>query len=82
MNAGDLRWRAIEVCDVNAAGTFVYGRFTDGLYHFPICHARPANRDGIRIFDTTKQARQQGFKACSDCYPDQAPWLVGAGRWM
>jgi methylphosphotriester-DNA--protein-cysteine methyltransferase len=78
----ELRWHAIEVCDVKAAGTFVYGRDCDGIYHSPVCRHRPAIRDGIRFFDTPQAAQRQGFKACNDCYPDQAGWLVGASRWM
>ena len=81
MSIDDQRWRAIEVCDVKAAGSFVYARDSEGVYHSPICRNRP-HRDGIRFFDTSEAARQQGFKACNDCYPDQAGWLAGASRWM
>lgn len=82
MSKDDLRWQAIEVCDERAAGTFVYGRGTDGFYHSPICRTRPPSRAGIQFFDTPETAREHGFKACSECYPDQAGWLVGACRWM
>lgn len=81
MSIDDLRWRAIEVCDVKAAGTFVYGQDSNGTYHSPICRIRP-HRDGIRFFDTPEAAREQGFSACNGCYPDQAGWLAGASRWM
>ncbi|WP_111429860.1 Ada metal-binding domain-containing protein [Rhodobacteraceae bacterium DSL-40] len=77
----ESRWRAIETCDVKAAGTFVYGRDADRIYHSPICRTRP-ERDGVRFFDTPEAARQQGFTPCKDCYPDQAAWLAGASRWM
>lgn len=82
MTNDDPRWRAIELCDVCAAGTFVYSRTPDGAYHSPMCRNRPASRDGIRFFDTPEAARQQGLTACHDCHPDQAEWLVGACRWM
>lgn len=78
----DLRWQAVESCDVRAAGRFVYGRKADGLYHSPICRQRPVQREGIAFFDTSDAAREQGFKPCGECYPDQAEWLVGACRWM
>lgn len=81
MSIIDERWQAIEAGDVKAAGTFVYGRECDQIYHSPICRHRP-QRDGVRYFDTPEAAQQQGFKACGDCYPDQATWLVAAGRWM
>lgn len=81
MSINDQRWKAIEICDVNAAGTFVYGRESDQIYLSPICRNRP-RRNEIRFFDTPEAARQQGFRACNDCYPDQAAWLVGASRWI
>lgn len=82
MSNDDLRWKAIEACDVRTAGTFVYSRDADGLYHSPLCRLRPANRAGIQFFDTPEAARENGFTACRECYPDQAGWLVGASRWM
>lgn len=81
MSDNDLRWHAIESCDVKSAGTFVYGWKSDGRYHSPICRNRP-HRDDVEFFETLDEARQQGFTACDDCYPDQAGWLVGASRWM
>lgn len=82
MRNNDLRWKAIEVCDVRAAGTFVYACGADSLYHSPICRLRPTDRAGIQFFDTPEKARENGFTACLECYPDQAGWLVGASRWM
>lgn len=82
MTDDDQRWRAVEIGDTRSAGTFLYGREADGLYHSPVCRNRPDNRDGIRFFDTPGTARHQGFKACRDCHHDQAEWLTGAGRWM
>lgn len=81
MSIDDERWHAIEACDVKAAGTFVYGSENDGNYHSPICRNRP-HRNEVRFFDTPEKARHEGFRACNDCYPDQAAWLAGASRWM
>lgn len=81
MSINDQRWKAIKISDVKAAGAFVYGRESDQIYHSPICRNRPSP-DEIRFFDTPEAARQQGIKACNDCYPDQAVWLVGVSRWM
>lgn len=81
MSLDDQRWRAIEFWDVKAVGTFVYGRDSDRIYHSLLCRSRP-HRDGLRFFDTPDAARQDGYKACEACYPDQAEWLVGASRWM
>lgn len=41
MSIDDQRWRAVEVCDLSAAGTFVYGRDSDQIYHSPLCRNRP-----------------------------------------
>ena len=82
MNNEAARWHAIKTCDVKAAGTFIYGRDSDRIYHSPICRNRPANRDDLKFFDTPGAARKQGFRACDDCYPDQTGWLIGASRWM
>lgn len=57
MNNDDLRWRAVEIGDVRAAGTFVHGRDSDGIYHLPICCRRPS-RDEIGFFDTPVAARR------------------------
>lgn len=43
--------------------------------------AAPQNRNDLKFFDTKDAAQQQGGKACEDCSPDQAGWLVGASRW-
>ncbi|WP_158617385.1 Ada metal-binding domain-containing protein [Falsigemmobacter faecalis] len=82
MSNENSRWLAIETCDGKAAGTFVYGRDSDKIYHSPICRTRPTNCDDLKFFDTPDGARQQGFRVCDDCYPDQAGWLVGASRWV
>lgn len=37
MSIDDQRWRAVEVCDVNAEGTIVNGRDSDGIYPFLSC---------------------------------------------
>ena len=40
MSIDDQRWRAIELCDVKAAETFVYGQDSNGTCHSPICRNR------------------------------------------
>jgi len=82
MSADEMRWNAIQRCDVRAAGTFVYGRVAEGTYHSPICRRRPRYRAEIMFFDTAEIAREAGWTPCSECHPDQAGWLVAASRWM
>lgn len=74
MSINDERWRAIEACDVKAAGTFLYGRDSDQIYRSPICRNQ-SQRDDVRFFDTPEAAWEQGFRTCCDCYPDQVAWL-------
>ncbi|MFA5539594.1 MAG: Ada metal-binding domain-containing protein [Gemmobacter sp.] len=78
----DLRWQAVENCDVRAAGCFVFGRHATGVYCSPLCRIRPVRRGDVTFFDTPEAAREAGFQSCGECYPDQAGWLAGASRWM
>jgi len=78
----ECRWNAIQRCDVRAAGTFVYGRVSEGSYHSPICRQRPGDREEVVFFDTAEAASEAGLTPCSQCYPDQAGWLVAASGWM
>ena len=71
----ECRWNAIQRCDVRAAGTFVYGRVSEGSYHSPICRQRPGDREEVVFFDTAEAASEAGLTPCSQCYPDQAGWL-------
>ncbi len=80
--AANKRWGAIQSCDVQAVGQFVYTAKSEGTYHSPICRHQPSKVEDIEFFDTCREARDAGYEACPNCYPDQAVWLVGAARWM
>jgi AraC family transcriptional regulator of adaptative response/methylated-DNA-[protein]-cysteine methyltransferase len=70
MTGLDLRWRALAARDAAADGTFVYGVTSTGIYCRPSCPSRRPRADRVRFFDTTTDARQEGFRACKRCRPD------------
>ncbi len=66
----DMRWKALASRDRAADGTFVYAVTSTGVYCRPSCPSRRPRADRVRFFDTTQQARQEGFRACKRCRPD------------
>ena len=67
----DVRWKALAARDTAADGTFVYGVTSTGVYCRPSCPSRRPRADRVRFFDTGAEARQQGFRPCKRCKPDQ-----------
>ncbi len=65
-------WDAIRGRDVAASGRFVFGVTTTGIYCRPGCPARPPRREHVRLFQSTAEARDSGFRACLRCRPDEA----------
>jgi AraC family transcriptional regulator, regulatory protein of adaptative response / methylated-DNA-[protein]-cysteine methyltransferase len=70
MTGLDLRWKALASRDAAADGTFVYGVTSTGVYCRPSCPSRRPRADRVRFFDTTTEARHEGFRACKRCRPD------------
>jgi AraC family transcriptional regulator of adaptative response/methylated-DNA-[protein]-cysteine methyltransferase len=74
-NAPDVRpvnstwWEAVTHRDAGAAGTFVYGVVTTGIYCRPGCPSRLPNRRNVRFFETWQGAEAAGFRACKRCSP-------------
>src|SRR4029453_1401299 len=66
----DPRWAVLAARDARADGTFVYGVTSTGVYCRPSCPSRRPRADRVRFFDTTAQARLEGFRACKRCRPD------------
>ena len=50
----------------------VYAVRTTGIYCRPSCPSRPARPQNVVFFDTPRQARDAGFRACRRCNPDGA----------
>jgi AraC family transcriptional regulator, regulatory protein of adaptative response / methylated-DNA-[protein]-cysteine methyltransferase len=66
----DERWRAIELREASADGSFVYGVRTTGVYCRPSCRSRRPNRANVRFFEGTEAAERAGFRACKRCEPE------------
>lgn len=69
-SALDPRWKPLAARDTTADGSFVYGVTSTGIYCRPSCPSRRPRADRVRFFDSTAEARQQGFRACKRCHPD------------
>jgi AraC family transcriptional regulator, regulatory protein of adaptative response / methylated-DNA-[protein]-cysteine methyltransferase len=67
----DQRWHAVENRDSRADGTFYYVVTTTGLYSRPSCGSRPARRENVIFYPTAAQARDDGYRACGRCRPDE-----------
>lgn len=67
----DARWKALAARDAAADGTFVYGVTSTGVYCRPSCPSRRPRADRVKFFDTGAAARQEGFRPCKRCKPDQ-----------
>ena len=67
----DARWKALAERDSAADGSFVYGVTSTGVYCRPSCPSRRPRADRVKFFDTGGDARQQGFRPCKRCKPDQ-----------
>jgi AraC family transcriptional regulator of adaptative response/methylated-DNA-[protein]-cysteine methyltransferase len=64
-------WRATISRDHRADGTFVLGVRTTNIYCRPSCPARRPLRRNVIFFKTKEEARQQGYRPCLRCKPDE-----------
>ena len=58
----DPRWQALLTRDASAAGTFVYGVRTTGVYCPPSSSARRPNIENVEFFDTPADAEAAGYR--------------------
>ncbi|MBL0387223.1 methylphosphotriester-DNA--protein-cysteine methyltransferase family protein [Tumebacillus sp. ITR2] len=75
----ERQWQAIEACDSGSDGEFYYGVRTTGVYCRPSCKSRTPKRENVRVFGTTDEAVNQGFRPCKRCRPEELAWR-GAGE--
>ena len=66
----DTRWQAVCNRDTAADGLFVYAVRTTRIYCRPICKARLARRANVSFYETPREAREAGFRACKRCKPE------------
>jgi AraC family transcriptional regulator of adaptative response/methylated-DNA-[protein]-cysteine methyltransferase len=67
--AGDWRDAAVEARDARAAGQFVLGVVTTGIYCRPGCPARTPRPENRRYFPDCDAAEEAGYRACKRCRP-------------
>jgi AraC family transcriptional regulator of adaptative response/methylated-DNA-[protein]-cysteine methyltransferase len=68
----DEEWRIVRERDASAAGRFVVGVLTTGIFCRPGCPARTPLRRNVVRFDATDDAERAGFRACRRCRPELA----------
>ena len=70
----DDRWEAVARRDRSAAGLFLYGVTTTGVYCRPACPSRRPTRSNVEFFTTPTDAERAGYRACKKCRPtDEKP---------
>ena len=74
------RWDTVVRRDHAAAGEFVYGVTTTGVYCRPGCAARRPRRENVRFYASCADAEKAGFRPCRRCRP-QGPSLAERQAW-
>src|SRR6516162_5660780 len=65
----DQCWAALEKRDASAAGQFLYGVRTTGVYCRPGCTSRRPLRKNTMFFETMAEAEAAGLRPCKRCRP-------------
>ena len=65
-------WAALERRDAAAAGEFLYGVRTTGVYCRPGCTSRLPLRRNTMFFETIAEAEAAGLRPCKRCRPTEA----------
>jgi AraC family transcriptional regulator of adaptative response/methylated-DNA-[protein]-cysteine methyltransferase len=65
-------WNAVVSRDTSDTGEFFYAVKTTGVYCRPTCASRRPLRKNVEFFATPAEAREQGYRACKRCRPDDA----------
>ena len=76
----DDRWEAVVGRDHTAAGDFVYGVATTGVYCRPGCAARRPRRQNVRFYASCADAENAGFRPCRRCRPQEPPLAARHAR--
>jgi len=64
------RWDALVQRNTQAAGAFVYGVKTTGVFCRPGCASRLPKRENVVFFTQGREAEQAGFRPCKRCQPN------------
>ncbi len=65
----EARWSAVATRDKAAAGAFLFGVLTTGIYCRPGCASRTPRREHVRFFATADEAERAGLRPCKRCDP-------------
>ena len=71
----DSRWLALTHRNPSSHSSFVYGVKSTKVYCCPTCPARLARRANVVFYDTEDQARQDGYRPCRRCQPDNVHFM-------
>lgn len=63
-------WQAVLNNDAEYDGVFFYAVKTTGIYCRPSCKSKPPKRENICFFETSEQAKKEGFRPCKRCRSD------------
>ena len=64
-------WQAVQRRDRRYDGHFVYAVRSTGIYCRPTCPSRRPARKQVCFFDSTRDAKSEGYRACRRCLPDR-----------
>ncbi|WP_246946101.1 bifunctional transcriptional activator/DNA repair enzyme AdaA [Bacillus pinisoli] len=65
-----VMWEAVETCDSNYDGLFLYAVKTTKIFCRPSCKSRPPLRKNTIFFSVSAKAVKEGFRPCKRCRPD------------
>ena len=66
-----VKWEAVQSCDMELDGQFVYAVLTTGVYCRPSCKSKKPNRENISFYDSPNEAERHGYRPCKRCVPDR-----------
>ena len=66
----DFAWTTFLARDRTYDGKFVGAVKTTGIYCKPSCPVRHPKRENVRFYETAREAKEAGFRACLRCRPD------------
>jgi len=70
-NGNRAWWRAVLHRDPAYDESFVFGVTTTAIYCRPSCPSRHPRADHVVYFESPREARREGFRACLRCRPDR-----------
>ena len=68
------QWQAIENRDASYDGVFYYALKTTKIVCRPSCNKKQCSPENVVIFDSLKEAQQEGYRPCKRCRPDLPEW--------